>query len=237
MIDPTPEQVEAAAPEHSYEAIRTDIISALAADGFAYLEAEQLVRQFEILIRASTPERVLHARIRPRTPSEREAFDDGVATVFHRLRRSTSMTNPTPEQVEAAARGIYALDPWLAGGDRRFSSRPTLHWDELGDEDHAVYVDQANAALVAAAGALLVAPALPISDDRSQSGDTDSNGGEDGPEHEWGSHPETVAADTGALIAEARTLAARKVEDSADAEALQIMVGLLCDRLEQGFGL
>lgn len=41
------------APEHSYEAIRTDIVSALASDGFAYLEAEQLVRQFEMAVRAT----------------------------------------------------------------------------------------------------------------------------------------------------------------------------------------
>lgn len=35
------------APEYSYEIIRTDIISALASDGFAYLEAEGLVKRFE----------------------------------------------------------------------------------------------------------------------------------------------------------------------------------------------
>lgn len=75
-----PEAREEPAPEHSYEAMRTDIISALAADGFAYLEAEQLVRRFEMVVRAFEPDKVLHARIRPRTQSEREAFDDGLAT-------------------------------------------------------------------------------------------------------------------------------------------------------------
>lgn len=41
-------------PEHSYEMIRTDIISALASDGFGYLEAEDLVQRFErhVLTRA-----------------------------------------------------------------------------------------------------------------------------------------------------------------------------------------
>lgn len=42
-------------PEHSYEIIRTDIISALASDGFSYLEAEDLVKRFErhVLIRGN----------------------------------------------------------------------------------------------------------------------------------------------------------------------------------------
>ena len=74
-----PSEEPSDAPEYSYEAIRTDLISALAADGFAYLEAEQLVRQFEMLVRAFDPDAVIHARIRPRTQSEREAWDDGFA--------------------------------------------------------------------------------------------------------------------------------------------------------------
>ncbi|WP_449278015.1 hypothetical protein [Leucobacter sp. GX24907] len=44
----------------------------------------------------------------------------------------------------------------------------------------------------------------------------------------------TVLSKTGnpGLISEARTLAARKIEDSSDGEAVQIMLGLICDQLE-----
>ena len=41
------------APEHSYEAIRTDIVHALANDGFSFLEAESLVVKFEGHVRNS----------------------------------------------------------------------------------------------------------------------------------------------------------------------------------------
>ena len=43
------------APEHSYEAMRTDIISALYEDGFSHIESEQLLRRFESTIRDVTP--------------------------------------------------------------------------------------------------------------------------------------------------------------------------------------
>jgi len=53
--DTCPNGRSSTAPEHSYEAIRTDVISALASDGFAYLEAEALVKIFErhVVLRAS----------------------------------------------------------------------------------------------------------------------------------------------------------------------------------------
>ena len=60
---------------------------------------------------------------------------------------------PTPEQVEVAAKAIYGLDPWCAGGDRRFSSRPTYAWEELEHPDRAEYLSSARAALEAAARA------------------------------------------------------------------------------------
>ncbi len=144
---------------------------------------------------------------------------ESIAEFRHYVRaglfRVAQWGDPTPEQIEAA------YQAWLNFPHKRGPRNAE---------------DAIRAALVAAADALFVAPALPVREDSSQSGDTDRNGGEDGPEHEWGGPPETVAADTAALIAGARTLAARKVEDSADAESLQIMVGLLCDQLEQGFG-
>ncbi len=53
-LPPETPRIEDMAPEHSYEAMRTDIISALAADGFSYLESEQLLRRFESTIRNVT---------------------------------------------------------------------------------------------------------------------------------------------------------------------------------------
>lgn len=47
------EATVAQAPEHSYEAIRTDIVHALANDGFSFLEAESLVVKFEAHVRRS----------------------------------------------------------------------------------------------------------------------------------------------------------------------------------------
>ncbi|WP_053387015.1 hypothetical protein [Leucobacter japonicus] len=59
----------------------------------------------------------------------------------------------TEEQIEAAARAIYELDPWAAGGDRQFSENPMRAWEELLPGDRADYARVATAALSASASA------------------------------------------------------------------------------------
>lgn len=125
------------------------------------------------------------------------------------------MTNPTPEQIEAA------YQAWLNFPHKRGPRNAE---------------DAIRAALVAAGAAPRAEYHRGYQEGLLQAGmamQASIDAGELVPAD--GDAPQ-VGEDISALIDEARALAARKVEDSADAEALQIMVGLLSDRLEQGFG-
>lgn len=125
------------------------------------------------------------------------------------------MTEPTHEQIESAR------DAMMRVGAGRFGLSVVEHGMSILD----AYEELARAALVAAAGA---AP----QDNGKCGGCRDLGPHRNVPNCDFYEPPVQAPADTASLIAEARALAGRKVEDSADAEALQIMLGLLCDRLK-----
>jgi hypothetical protein len=100
------------------------------------------------------------------------------------------MNNLTPEQIEAGARGIYALDPWLAGGDRRFSAYPNLRLFLHDTAATEIYTTQARAALVAAAGAAPQEPTYSVATGHWSGACPCIRAEQVDPECEWHGRPE-----------------------------------------------
>lgn len=61
------------------------------------------------------------------------------------------MSNPTEEQIEAAAKAIYGEDPNWGYIDEADHGEGAARWEHLGDELHEWFRARARAALVAAA--------------------------------------------------------------------------------------